>query len=55
MLAIIKEAREMAAEDSARPLRSCPLCGNPLTVNARNGAICDVGHYSTQDVANGGT
>jgi hypothetical protein len=28
---------------------------NPLTVNARNGAVCDVGHYSTQDVANGGT
>ena len=47
LLEIIKEARQIAADDQARPLLDCPICGNTLTIGTRE-KMCDVGHFRTE-------
>lgn len=48
LLAILKEAREMAAEDRAAPLVDCPVCGHTLDENSTGVINCPFGHYRKQ-------
>lgn len=46
LLDILKEARQLAAEDRQRPITECPCCGEPLQF--RNGiGNCPLGHFRT--------
>lgn len=47
LLMFLEEARLKRIEDEARPLLDCPVCGNPLDINARGVRNCDVGHFRT--------
>lgn len=53
LLALLKDSQRMRAEDAARPLVVCPICGNRLEIygNERN---CDVGHFRTDRTTVGG-
>lgn len=45
---IVNEARVLDAENDARPLLDCPICGTPLDIRPRDGLRhCQMGHFET--------
>lgn len=54
LLALLKDSQRMRAEDAARPLVACPICGNRLEINERGERNCDVGHFRTDRTTVGG-
>lgn len=52
---ILEEAKAIADEQATKPLLDCPICGNVLDRRADGVVNCDVGHFRTLDMANGGT
>lgn len=48
LLSILKERRELAAEERAKPQTTCPFDGVPLVQNPRTGAwACPYGDFQT--------
>jgi hypothetical protein len=45
LLGIIKEAKQMAEEESRRPLVYCPICGDVLDKNKAGILNCRWGHW----------
>jgi len=48
LIAIKEEAKKMRAEDRAKPLVDCPVCGHTLDENARGEVNCAFGHFRQQ-------
>jgi len=42
---IIDEAKQLDADEKARPLVDCPICGTVLQTNTRGAASCPLGHF----------
>lgn len=42
---IVEEAKQLDADEKARPLVDCPLCGTPLDKNSAGAVNCPMGHF----------
>ena len=52
LITISKEARDMRAEDKAKPIVECPICGELLAVKG-DVLNCPWGHYRQTGTARG--
>ena len=53
LLAISQEAKQMRADDQAKPIVECPICGQLLDVNSRGVRNCPFGHFSQRGARRG--
>lgn len=48
LIAIKEEAKQICAEDRAKPLVDCPICGEVLQENSKSVVDCPLGHFRQQ-------